>query len=58
MGGEETEPGEFTFMALLGWERVINRKQETKVLYGCGGSLINKKYVVSAAHCMTRSEPE
>ena len=40
-GGEETSPGEFPFLALLG----------IKSKWICAGTLINKWYVLTAAHC-------
>ena len=42
VGGKVTKVGDFPYMALLGYNGV----------YGCGGSVINKWYVLTAAHCM------
>lgn len=47
LGGEETDPDEFPWMALLGYQDDRGRKS-----YGCGGTLINERYVVTAAHCV------
>lgn len=42
VGGRITKVGDFPYMALLGYDG----------FYGCGGSVINKYYVLTAAHCM------
>lgn len=49
LGGEETDPDEYPWMAMLGYEDGRGRKS-----YGCGGTLINERYVVTAAHCVDR----
>lgn len=45
-GGKLAKVGEFPFMALLG---MLQRNGQ--LIYGCGGTLINRRYVVTAAHC-------
>jgi len=48
LGGEDTSIGEFPFLGLLGKER------GGTVQWFCGGSIINKWFVLSAAHCGDR----
>lgn len=46
VGGEDTKLGEFPWMVLLRRKRANER-----VWWHCGASLINKWFVISAAHC-------
>ena len=50
IGGENATYGEFPFMALLSIEF------NGRFIHICGGSLINRRYVVSAAHCHNPEE--
>ena len=51
VGGRETKYGDFPYMALLGYYKsYLGRKENT--YYECGGSLINRWYVLTAAHCV------
>ena len=52
VGGNLSQPGEFPYNALLGY-----KETENKIYYLCGGSLINKFYVITAAHCHSDDNP-
>ena len=51
VGGENATLGEFPWMALLGFKIKVGRTKED-IFYLCGGSLINKHYVLTAASCV------
>ncbi|XP_044314484.1 serine protease 7 [Drosophila rhopaloa] len=51
LGGNETAISEFAWMVLLEFRRFYGSELETP----CGGSLLNHRYVVTAAHCLVGS---
>ena len=56
VGGVRAPFGEYPWMALLGYDPL--KKGGSDNFYLCGGSLINKHYVLTAAHCIdTRNGP-
>lgn len=51
VGGWEADYGQFPWMALL---KFGGFDDEKKFSIGCGGSLISRSFVLTAAHCITR----
>lgn len=54
-GGEQTELDEFPWMVALEYK---NKMDNTPAGVRCGGSLINNRYILTAAHCLLHREFE
>lgn len=49
LNGEQTQLNEYPWMALLQYRL----KSGVGTKFACGGSVISKRYVLTAAHCVT-----
>jgi len=52
IGGVITKRGELPYQAVLGY-----KGRRGKIKYNCGGTMINRRYVITAAHCQHKRIP-
>ena len=58
VAGKRAKLGEYPYMALLRYRMPDPKTGEMGTFYLCDGSLINKWYVLTAAHCIKNNKGE
>nr|XP_036217963.1 trypsin-1-like isoform X2 [Bactrocera oleae] len=53
--GVLVKDNEFPFMAALGWRVKNETTGNTTIVYKCGGTIYDRGYVITAAHCLYHS---
>lgn len=51
IGGTRAKLGQYPWLARLGYNRTAN------ITFECGGSLISKRHILTASHCVLDIEP-
>lgn len=52
-GGEDATLDDYPWMAILEYEKFSGGRRTGRRKLSCGGALINQRYVLTAAHCLT-----
>ncbi|XP_036336805.1 trypsin-1-like [Rhagoletis pomonella] len=53
--GKLAKDNEFPFMAALGWRIKDDSTGNSTIVYKCGGTIYDRGYVITAAHCLYHS---